>query len=378
MRGIHAKGHAIVEGTLEVLPNLASELAQGLFATPGSFETLLRFSTLPGDILDDSVSVPRGLGIKLFGVPGDRLPGSEQDGTQDFVLVNGPAFASSTPKTFLANLKLLAATTDRAEGFKKAFSATMQTVDAVLETVGIASPTVQTLGGAPNTHPLGETYYSQVPIRYGDFIAKVALVPVSPNLTDLTGNKVNASGRPDALREDLRDTLVEADGIWELRVQLCTDLEKMPVEDASVLWDEKISPFRAVARLTVPAQVSWEQGTSNAKENGTSFSPWHGISAFQPLGGINRARKPVYEQSVGYRGSHNDARFMSRVPSRTSPLRGRRSNSMTAEGRGRTWQARPVGTPRNLRRSLSPLPRSLWKVARDQVIENEKRYFRLP
>lgn len=305
VRGIHAKGHAIVEGTLEVLPNLPPELAQGLFAMPGKFETLLRFSTLPGDILDDSVSVPRGVAIKLFDVLGDRLPGSEQDGTQDFVLVNGPAFASSTPKAFLANLKLLAATTDRAEGFKKAFSATMQTLDAALETVGVASPTIQTLGGAPNTHPLGETYYSQVPIRYGDFIAKISLAPVSPNLTDLTGDKVNASGRPDALREDMRDTLIEADGIWELRVQLCTDLETMPVENASVLWDEALSPFRAVARITVPAQVSWEQGVSNAKENGTSFSPWHGITAFQPLGGINRARKPVYEQSVDYRGSHN-------------------------------------------------------------------------
>ena len=320
VRGIHAKGHAIVEGTLEVLANLPPELAQGLFAMPGKFETLMRFSTLPGDILDDSVSVPRGLAIKLFDVPGDRLPGSEQDGTQDFVLVNGPAFASSTPKTFLANLKLLAATTDRAEGFKKAFSVTMQTLDTVLETVGVASPAIQTLGGAPNTHPLGETYYSQVPIRYGDFIAKISLAPVSPNLTDLTGDKINASGRPDALREDMRDTLVEADGIWELRVQLCTDLEKMPVEDASVLWDEALSPFRAVARLIVPAQLSWEQGVSNAKESATSFSPWHGIAAFQPLGGINRARKPVYEQSVGYRGSNNgcpihEPRSLADIPS---------------------------------------------------------------
>jgi hypothetical protein len=320
MRGVHAKGHAIVEGTLEVLPNLPPELAQGLFSAPASFEALLRFSTLPGDILDDSVSVPRGLGLKLLGVPGDRLAGSEQDETQDFVLVNGPAFASSTPKTFLANLKLLAATTDRAEGFKKAFSATMQTVDAVLETVGIASPTIQTLGGAPNTHPLGETYYSQVPIRYGDFIAKISLAPLSPNLTDLTGDKIEASDRPDALREDMRDTLIEADSIWELRVQLCTDLEKMPVEDASALWDEKLSPFRAVARLTVPAQVGWEQGVSNSKENGTSFNPWHGIAAFQPLGGINRARKPIYDQSVAFRGSHNgcpihEPRSLAEIPS---------------------------------------------------------------
>jgi hypothetical protein len=320
MRGIHAKGHAIVEGTLEVLPNLPPELAQGLFSAPGSFETLLRFSTLPGDILDDSVSVPRGLGLKLLGVPGSRLAGSERDETQDFVLVNGPAFASSTPKTFLANLKLLAATTDRGEGLKKAFSSTMQTVDAVLETVGIASPTLQTLGGAPNTHPLGETYYSQVPIRYGDFIAKISLAPVSPNLTDLTGDTIEASGRPDALREDMRDTLIEADGVWELRVQLCTDLEKMPVEDASVLWDEKLSPFRAVALLTVPAQVGWEHGISDAKENGTSFNPWHGIAEFQPLGGMNRARKPVYDQSVNFRGSHNgcpihEPRTLADIPS---------------------------------------------------------------
>ncbi|MGJ3627216.1 hypothetical protein AB5I41_10245 [Sphingomonas sp. MMS24-JH45] len=57
------------------------------------------------------------------------------------MLVNGPAFASATPATFLANLKLLAASTDRAEGFKKAFSTTMQTLDTVLESVGIASPT---------------------------------------------------------------------------------------------------------------------------------------------------------------------------------------------------------------------------------------------
>ena len=189
VRGIHAKGHAIVSGTLEVLPDLPPELAQGLFATAGRHEALLRFSTLPGDILDDGVSVPRGLALKILGVAGERLPGSERDETQDFVLVNGPAFASATPKAFLANLKLLAKSTDRAEGFKKAFSATMQTVDAALEGVGIASPKVQTLGGTPQTHPAGETYYSQVPIRYGDYIAKISLAPISPGLTELTGKQ---------------------------------------------------------------------------------------------------------------------------------------------------------------------------------------------
>ena len=252
---------------------------------------------------------------------GERLPGSESDETQDFVLANGPAFASATPKAFLANLKLLAASTDRGEGLKKACSATMQTIDAALEAVGIASPTVQTLGGAPQTHPAGETYYSQVPIRYGDYIAKISLAPISPGLTELTGSKVDTAGRPDALREDMRDALVAQGNAWDLRVQLCADLETMPVEDASALWDEKASPYRAVARLTVPAQLGWEVGVSNAQENGTAFSPWHGLATFQPLGGINRSRRPVYEQSVAYRGSHNgcpitEPRSLADVPSR--------------------------------------------------------------
>ncbi len=321
VRGIHAKGHAVVSGMLEILPNLPLELAQGLFATAGSYEALLRFSTLPGDILDDSVSVPRGLALKILGVAGARLPGSERDGTQDFVLVNGPAFASATPKAFLANLKLLAASTDRGEGFKKAFSATMQTVDAALEAVGIASPTVRTLGGTPQTHPAGETYYSQVPIRYGDYIAKISVAPISPNLTQLTGSKVDTVGRPDALREDMRHALIKQGSAWELRVQLCADLETMPVEDASALWDETASPYRTVARLTVPAQVAWEVGVSDAMEHKTAFSPWHGLATFQPLGGINRSRRPLYQQSVDYRGSHNgcpilEPRSLADVPPR--------------------------------------------------------------
>ena len=305
VRGVHAKGHAIVKGKLDVIAGVAPELAQGLFSAPGSYDALLRFSTLPGDILDDSVSVPRGLAVKLFDVPGDRLPGSDADTTQDFILVNGPAFASPTPKAFLANLKMLAKTTDVGEGLKKGLSATMQTLDAALETVGIQSPTIQTLGGAPNTHPLGETYYTQVPLRHGGYIAKLSVAPVSTNLTELAGSKVDTSGRPDALREDIGQVLIEQDSVWELRVQLCTDLEKMPVEDTSIVWDEKESPYVAVARLTVPAQLGWERGLSEHQEQAIAYSPWHGLAAHQPIGGVNRARKPTYDRSVQFRGERN-------------------------------------------------------------------------
>ncbi len=77
VRGVHAKSHGLLEGRLEVLPDLPLELAQGAFAEARTYDAILRFSTNPGDILDDSVSTPRGLALKLVGIEGERLPGAE-------------------------------------------------------------------------------------------------------------------------------------------------------------------------------------------------------------------------------------------------------------------------------------------------------------
>jgi hypothetical protein len=106
VRAVHAKGHGVARGTLLIHAGLAPELAQGIFAIPGEHEANFRLSTNEGDILDDSIDLPRGLALKILGVDGARLPGSERDATQDFVMVNGPAFAALTPKAFLANLQL--------------------------------------------------------------------------------------------------------------------------------------------------------------------------------------------------------------------------------------------------------------------------------
>lgn len=304
VRGVHAKGHGIVTGDLEVMDGLPPELAQGLFASPGRYEAVLRFSTAPGDILDDAVSAPRGAALKVLGVEGERLPGAE-DGDQDFLMVNGPVFGAPTPAAFAKNLKMLAATTDKAEGLKKAWSATLRTLEGALETVGGQSVLLTQLGGAPETHPAGQTYFSQSAYRYGDYIAKFALRPVSPGLTERKDETVDTAGRPDALREDVAEVMIEQGGVWELCVQLCTDLDAMPVEDPTVLWDEKESPFIPVATFTVEPQQSWQNGISEDIEDRLSFSPWHGLAAHQPLGAVNRARRPLYEFGAGYRSDAN-------------------------------------------------------------------------
>jgi hypothetical protein len=320
LRSVHAKSHGLLDAELVVLDGLPQILAQGLFAKAGRYPVVMRFSTIPGDILADSVSVPRGLAIKVLNVEGDRLPGSENDATQDFLLVNGPAFAAPTAKAFLGNLELLAKTTDKSEGLKKVLSATLRGLETIIEAAGGESGTVKALGGHPETNILGETFYSQAAIRYGKYIAKVSVAPVSPELVVLTDASLNVNGKPDGLRDAVKGFFRKQRGVWELRAQLCTDLEAMPVEDASKPWPEDKSPYVAVARITALPQDAWSDANVKAIDGCMTFSPWHGLAAHQPLGSIMRVRKAAYEMSAGFRTERNgcpmqQARPLARITS---------------------------------------------------------------
>lgn len=306
-RGVHAKGHGILVGELRVLDDLPPALAQGLFAYPGTYPVVLRFSTIPGDVLDDGVSVPRGLAIKVVGVRGDRASESDENVTQDFVLANGPAFSKAHPKDFLKTLKLLASSTDKAPGLKKALSIVMRGAEKALEAVGAQSSTVMTLGGYPAVHPLGDEFYSQTPVRYGDYIAKIAIRPLSRELRALTKAPLELKDRPNALRDSIVDYFRTGAGEWELQAQLCTDLKTMPIEDASVQWPEDQSPYLSVARIVIPAQDAWSADRVARVEERMSFSPWHALAAHRPLGAMNRVRKTVYEHAAQFRAKHNRA-----------------------------------------------------------------------
>jgi hypothetical protein len=304
-RSVHAKSHALLEGKLTVLPGLEPELAQGIFSKAASYPVLLRISTNAGDPLPDSISIPRGLAIKVIGVDGERLPGSEGDVTQDFVLANGKAFAAPNPQGFLKNLKLLAATTDKAEWGKRAISAVFRVTEKAIETFGGESVTLKSLGGYPNSHPLGERYFSQAPIRYGDHIAKVGVFPLSPNFKALADTEITIGGRENALREEVAKELARHGGQWEVRVQLCRDLAENPVEDASVAWPEADNPYFTVAIIEVAAQTGWSEERARIVDDETSFSPWHGVAAHRPLGAIMRARKLAYADSSELRARLN-------------------------------------------------------------------------
>ncbi|RZL56678.1 MAG: catalase [Sphingomonas sp.] len=304
VRSVHAKAHALLEGELTVDAGLPPELAQGLFADAGTHKVLLRLSTNAGDILPDAISLPRGLAMKVFDVKGARLPGAEGT-SQDFVMVNGTVFQAKTADKFLGNLKLLAKTTDRLEGTKKVLSSVLQGVRATLETVGVESAALNSLGGAPNVEPLGETYYSVTPFRYGDYIAKFSLKPIAPEMTALTGKTIDVDGREDAIRDEVRSEMRTIDAAWEFRVQLCRDLDRQPIEDPTVEWDEDEAPFHRVGIVRAAAQESWSEDNVRAINEESRFSIWTGLDAHRPLGNINRARNEPYRHSADFRARVN-------------------------------------------------------------------------
>lgn len=290
VRVSHGKAHGLAVGKLTVCDDLPEVLAQGLFKPGARYPVIARLANVPGEIDSDAVATQRGLALKLLEVEGEKLPG-HGDATQDFVLDSGNRFAAGTAAQFLANHRMLEHAPQIPAFFKAAVSTVARAANKLLHQIGADSPTLDFFGHS-RVHPLAEAYFTQAPIRYGDYLAKLAVVPVSATQRALDGTSVDL-GDPDALRTATVDYLREHNAEFEVRVQLCTDLKTMPVEDASVEWPETQSPYRTVARLHLPRQDAFSSARRDFVD-GLSFCVSHSLAAHRPLGSIMRARLRAY------------------------------------------------------------------------------------
>ncbi len=293
VRTSHAKSHGLLKGALRVLDGLPEPLRQGLFAEARTYPVIVRMSNVPGEILKDSVATERGMSIKVLGVDGPKLPGDEEETTQDFLLDNHSRFPNADAAGFLATIKGLKTATPAPEALKTAVSAVSRATNAALHAVGVDSANLDFFGHPPR-HPLADSYYSQAPIRYGDYIAKIAIFPVSPEQKALEDKKLDVGEDPDALRTATVAYFRDKSAEFEVRVQLCTDLDTMPVEDASKEWPESDSPYQPVARLVLPSQNAYSPARQAYFDDLLSFRPAHSLAAFRPLGSLMRARLKAY------------------------------------------------------------------------------------
>jgi hypothetical protein len=294
-RDQHPKHHGCVRATFTVVEGLPEDLRVGVFREPRTYHALLRFSN--GASLVDNVPDARGLAIKLLGVEGPSLIEGEADaGTQDFVFISLPVFFAKDPQdlvSFFGAAKALgeatkAGDTAKAGEIKKQFATQFTNAEAMKKL------------GTPS--PLELTYNSETPYRLGRHAVKYVVSPdAAKNASGLP--PVTKDSNPDAMREAMIAHLTTGKkaAAFTFGVQIQTDPVAMPVEDATVLWD---APAVTVATITIPPQEFARDDQLTFCEN-LSLTPWHAREAHRPLGGINRARRAIYQATSAFRHDAN-------------------------------------------------------------------------
>ena len=298
LRDAHAKAHGCVKAEVSVLADLDPALRQGVFSEPGkTWQAWMRLSNGNAYPQFDRARDARGMAIKLLDVPGDKLLSSKATaGNQDFVMFNHPAFFIRDVAEYKQNFAA------QADG-KKAmvFFPSWDPRTWEIRHLVIA---LKTLAPAPET-PVATTYNSIAPFKYGPHNIKYRVIPDPASCPPYELPEQNRD-LPNFLRNALYQqlSLDRVPACFALQVQLQNPNYYMPLEDPSVEWSEKISPFQTVATIKVPAQ-DFDSREQNLFCDNLSFNPWHALPEHRPIGGINRLRKSVYEAVSVYRHQRN-------------------------------------------------------------------------
>ncbi len=284
-RALHAKSHANLRARLTVASDLPPHARQGLFASAGEHHAYVRFSNGSGQRQHDGVGDVRGFAIKVLDVDGKKALGDAR--TQDFVLIHADTFAVRTPDEFM--------TLVQAASNPKTLVGELRRNLGLLRTAQILFGVARGMPSKP-THSVDRTYYSAVPIAFGPYAAKLALVPLHPK-----DSSQRAGKDANYLRELLFERISRAALRFELRAQFFEDAST-PIEDPTRKWP---TPYVALAQLEIPVQAPRSPAGLELDRfvEALSFDPWHALETHRPLGAIQRARKHAYYASTQRRGA---------------------------------------------------------------------------
>jgi hypothetical protein len=297
VRDAHAKSHGILKGELEVYSDLPQHLRQGIFATPKRYPVIMRLSTAPGDLQSDRIPALYGMAIKVLGVTGNKVLSGDEGHNQDLLLVSYPVMPFGNVASYWAFQQIMEKLAESAPAGQPA--ATEKPGDAA----STLPESLRAVAAVPYSHILGETFHSMAALRFGAYVAKISAAPFSEPVQSIKGTPV-----PDgdsALRDLVVDFFRNHAAEYELRAQLLTDLKQMPVEDASVLWPENLSPHQPIGKLTFAPQDPYSPGRRVYGDDVLSFNPWHCLEEHRPLGSIMRVRIKAYEMSSSFRHQMN-------------------------------------------------------------------------
>lgn len=270
-RGQHPKTQALLRAEFKVLPDAPEAMRVGVFKEAATRSALVRFSTA----LKPSDADPQAHGCAIKVVDVEGAPG----GSQDFIFLDQPSFFVPNVEQYV---ELFERMRESDAGMGAYFAKHSEDAGLMLSfSVAIASH-------------LERPYWAEVPIAMDEGAARLNLTPAIEN----------ASGAPavttfDGLREALFTHFVASKrpAVFIVGAQTYVDERITPIEDATSVWP---TPFEPVARLTIHPQDFTAPEQYDFAE-GLSFTPWRCHPAHRPLGGIQRTRKRVYEESARIR-----------------------------------------------------------------------------
>jgi hypothetical protein len=291
-RGGNTKTHGVVKATVTIREDIPAHCRIGIFANPRSYPAYVRYAgpgpNVPSDIQDVGFM---SMAVKLMDVPGKKLM-DEEKFTQDIITTSGgPTFV--TPNT-RENAKL------------QYWSLVDMTLYYFLNPFDshLLDMFMQSLWNETQTNPLNKRYWSCTPYLLGEgqavmysFVPKTKVVSHIPGLPF---GKVPFN----YLRENMSKTLSEQDVEFDLMIQLQTDPHLMPIEDSSVSWPEKLSPFIPVATVHIPKQQFESEALVEFTKR-LKMNPWHCLPEHRPLGNLNRARFKLYFELSKFRQQMN-------------------------------------------------------------------------
>ena len=278
-RGGNTKTQGIVRAEFIVHDGLPPALRHGIYAQPRSYPAWVRFSG-PGPYVTPDIDDVgfMSISVKLMDVPGAKLM-DEEKFTQDMFGVSPPTFVTPDVR---ANAQLQLESVKNAQIFYFLNFHRPHVLDAIMQ--GLWTKT--------QSSPFEAPYFSCVPYLLGEGQAmQYSFWPKTDKRTPIP--RLPLRPPDDYLRVAMIAALGAGDVELDVRLQLQTDPHLMPIENAGVLWPERLSPRLSAATLRIPRQ-QFDSPAQMEFAKRLSYNPWHSIAEHRPLGNQSRARKRMY------------------------------------------------------------------------------------
>jgi hypothetical protein len=286
VRDAHPKCLGLAKANFTVVADIPEHLQVGIFKSPKTYKSWIRFSNASGQVKSDKEKDFRGLAIKLLGVTGDRFNDNEQQ-TQDFLLMSHPTMPLGTVKLFRDAVYYSIKWNPLILVMKLLFTGNA----AILKTLK---------RGKKNDASLFDlNYWSTTPYAFGDSKVKYKIVPTNDQKSQLPAKLTD-----DYLTQDMVQKLQTKSTTFDFYIQEFKDENTTPIEDAAVEWSEQDSPFIKVAQIEIPVQTLDTKERFNLAEV-FSFSPANALLEHKPIGGLNRARIRIYNNLSRFRHARN-------------------------------------------------------------------------